>query len=49
MKILFHVEKYDEWILFPVIVVAYNKSLRELDIELGLWSYSLCFKFKKDE
>lgn len=46
MTIAFATEKHPEYLLLPVFVIAYHKKLRELDIELGLFIYTLNIKIK---
>lgn len=46
MTIAFATEKHQDYLLLPVFVVAYHKKLKELDIELGIFIYTLNIKIK---
>jgi len=46
MTIAFATEKHPDYFLLPVFVIAYHKKLKELDIELGLFIYTLNIKIK---
>jgi len=46
MTIITTTEKHSDYLLFPVFVIAYHKKLKELDIELGLFIYTLNIKIK---
>lgn len=46
MTIITTTEKHPDYLLLPVFVIAYHKSLKELDIELGIFIYTLNIKIK---
>lgn len=46
MTIAFATEKHPDYLLLPVFVIAYHKKVKELDIELGLFIYTLNIKIK---
>lgn len=46
MNITITAEKHTDYVLLPVFVIAFHRFLKELDIELGLFIYTLNIKIK---